>query len=226
MADQDTDKKTETWTLFGSVGAALGAAVCCLGPVVLVSFGVSGAWIGQLSALEPYRPLFMVVAAGFLGVGFYRTYGGARGGDDSETCQEDCEVPKASRINRATLWIATVVVAGLFASPYLLAVENSEAFSTSQATARAPSGEESSRTGSASESEPALRRVELKVEGMTCGGCVRTVTTTLEKQKGVEKADVMLKPPRATVEYDPSRTDPTRISKATDEVGYPSSVIE
>jgi mercuric ion transport protein len=226
MTDRDTDERTETWTLFGSIGAALGAAVCCLGPVVLVSLGVSGAWIGRLSALEPYRPLFMVVAAGFLAVGFYRTYGTARRDDDPESCEEDCEVPKASRINRATLWIATVVVAGLFASPYLLSVENTEASSTSQATAQLPSSDDENRTGSASEHESDLRRVELKVEAMTCGGCVQTVTTALENHKGVENADVTLEPPRATVEYDPRRTDPEQISKATDEVGYPSSVIE
>lgn len=41
--------------------AALLASTCCLGPLVLITLGVSGAWIGNLTALEPYRPLFISV---------------------------------------------------------------------------------------------------------------------------------------------------------------------
>ena len=39
--------------------AALFASACCLGPLVLVLVGISGAWIGNLAALQPYQPLFM-----------------------------------------------------------------------------------------------------------------------------------------------------------------------
>src|SRR5438445_4692239 len=42
--------------------AALLASTCCLGPLVLVTLGVSGAWIGNLTALEPYRPVFLGAA--------------------------------------------------------------------------------------------------------------------------------------------------------------------
>jgi mercuric ion transport protein len=42
--------------------AAILASTCCLGPLVLLMLGVSGAWIGNLTALEPYRPLFIVAA--------------------------------------------------------------------------------------------------------------------------------------------------------------------
>ena len=42
--------------------AALLASACCLGPLVLITLGVSGAWISNLAALEPYRPLFIGVA--------------------------------------------------------------------------------------------------------------------------------------------------------------------
>lgn len=48
--------------------AALLASACCLGPLVLVLLGISGAWIGRLVALEPYQPFFMaasVVALAF-----------------------------------------------------------------------------------------------------------------------------------------------------------------
>jgi len=37
--------------------AAILASTCCLGPLVLITLGFSGAWIGNLTALEPYRPI-------------------------------------------------------------------------------------------------------------------------------------------------------------------------
>lgn len=42
--------------------AALFASACCLGPLVLILVGVSGAWISHLTTLEPYQPLFMGVS--------------------------------------------------------------------------------------------------------------------------------------------------------------------
>lgn len=42
--------------------AALLASACCLGPLVLIMVGVSGAWISHLTALEPYQPLFMGIS--------------------------------------------------------------------------------------------------------------------------------------------------------------------
>lgn len=43
--------------------AAILASTCCLGPLILLMLGISGAWIGSLTALEPYRPAFMGSAA-------------------------------------------------------------------------------------------------------------------------------------------------------------------
>ena len=42
--------------------AAVLASTCCLGPLVLVGLGFSGAWIGNLTVLEPYRPIFIGAA--------------------------------------------------------------------------------------------------------------------------------------------------------------------
>ena len=33
--------------------AAILASTCCLGPLVLITLGFSGAWIGSLTVLEP-----------------------------------------------------------------------------------------------------------------------------------------------------------------------------
>ena len=47
--------------LTGGIAAVL-ASTCCLGPLVLMLLGFSGAWIANLTALESYQPVFLGVA--------------------------------------------------------------------------------------------------------------------------------------------------------------------
>jgi mercuric ion transport protein len=42
--------------------AAILASACCLGPLVLITLGISGAWIANLAALGPWRPAFIALA--------------------------------------------------------------------------------------------------------------------------------------------------------------------
>ncbi len=58
----------------GGVLGALAASSCCIVPLVLFTLGVGGAWIGNLTALAPYQPLFAALTLGFLGAGFYLVY--------------------------------------------------------------------------------------------------------------------------------------------------------
>lgn len=53
-------------TLWASVFAAVGASLCCVAPLVLVSLGLGGAWLSTLTQLEPYRPIFIVLTLGLL----------------------------------------------------------------------------------------------------------------------------------------------------------------
>ena len=48
--------------------------------------------------------------------------------------------------------------------------------------------------------------MELTVDGMTCQGCVRSVTRVLNAIPGVEAVAVSLERGEAQVQYDPSRT--------------------
>ena len=48
--------------LFAGGAAAILASTCCLGPLVLITLGISGAWIANLTLLERYRPFFIVIA--------------------------------------------------------------------------------------------------------------------------------------------------------------------
>src|SRR5260370_16605515 len=55
--------------------AAIVASTCCLGPLVLVALGLSRAWIGNLTLVEPYRPFFIagtLVALFFAGRRIFR----------------------------------------------------------------------------------------------------------------------------------------------------------
>ena len=52
----------------GGVGAAFASALCCLGPLLAVTLGVSGA--GMASTFEPLRPYFLGATAVLLGGGF------------------------------------------------------------------------------------------------------------------------------------------------------------
>ena len=51
----------------GGIVAALGAATCCVLPFALFFAGISGAWIGNLTAFEPYQPVFITIALACLG---------------------------------------------------------------------------------------------------------------------------------------------------------------
>ena len=65
-----------------------------------------------------------------------------------------------------------------------------------------------------------METVTLKVEGMTCGGCVASVTRVLKATPGVGDAVVQLDARSATVTYDPSLTSPPALKSAIEDAGY------
>ncbi len=65
----------------------------------------------------------------------------------------------------------------------------------------------------------------LKITGMSCGHCVRSVTEALESVDGVRSAKVDLEAGRATVEYDESTTDPTDLVGAVMDEGYTAEEV-
>src|ERR1700747_121496 len=72
--------------LIAGLLSAIGASICCVGPLVLLALGVSGAWISSLTALEPYRPIFIGLTLLFLGFAFYRLYLRRPGCSDESVC--------------------------------------------------------------------------------------------------------------------------------------------
>lgn len=103
----------------GGILGALAASSCCIIPLVLFSLGIGGAWIGNLTALAPYKPFFVAGTAGVLGYGFYLVYWKPR-----RACAEDaaCARTIPSRLVQLALWIATVLVVAAFAFDYVAAL--------------------------------------------------------------------------------------------------------
>lgn len=100
--------------------AALAATSCCLVPFVLFSVGVSGAWIGNLTALDGYRPLFLGVAFAALAGGGYTMYRRQR--RRTKACVEGsyCAQPRAHLTRRIVLWSAIAVFVIALGFPYVL----------------------------------------------------------------------------------------------------------
>ncbi len=100
------DRKREVAAAGGVIGAVL-ASSCCIGPLVLLTLGVSGAWIGSLTAMKAYQPVFVAAAIAFLAFGFWQVNGKSR-----QTYAEgsDCASTTTDRVVKTALWIATGLV--------------------------------------------------------------------------------------------------------------------
>ena len=120
LSRNNSQHKTEnrrSWlAVAGGVTGGVAASSCCIVPLVLFWAGVSGAWIGTLTALAPYQPYFIAGAGLFVGAGFYFVYS-----PKQKTCGGDavCGHSLSDKALKISLWLATllIIVAGLF--PYV-----------------------------------------------------------------------------------------------------------
>ena len=70
----------------------------------------------------------------------------------------------------------------------------------------------------------ATQTVTLSVPGMTCAACPITVRKALSKVEGVNQVDVTFEKREAVVTFDDAKADTQKLTKATEDAGYPSSV--
>lgn len=106
MQDPIADSVKDGALVTGSVLAAIGASSCCVLPLALALAGVSGAWVGNLTALAPYQPIFIGAGAFAVAWGFWRTTGQRR-----QPCEGgQCGTPSSRRWTRAGLWLATILL--------------------------------------------------------------------------------------------------------------------
>ena len=94
-----------------------------------------------MATLEMYRPLFMVVTFGFLGLAFYLSYRPRRTGGTQPRA-------RMMTVNRVMLWTVTVLVAlFLFFPQYFTGLASADGGFTAD-----------------------MNRTTVRVEGMTCPG--------------------------------------------------------
>lgn len=111
-------KSTMRFQSLAAAGGILGAVAsmsCCVLPLALFGLGVSGAWIGNLTALAPFQPYFIAATAACLATGFWLAYR-----RPSQACASDggCATPASRRGVTAALWLATVLVIGAVTFSY------------------------------------------------------------------------------------------------------------
>ncbi len=99
------DRKAR-WIAAGGILGALAASSCCIVPLVLFSLGISGAWIGNLTALAPYKPIFITITLGFLGYGFWLVYRKPKACADGAACAR----PLPGRLVKSALWGSTLLI--------------------------------------------------------------------------------------------------------------------
>lgn len=105
----------ESLTLAVGGMAALLAGACCVGPLVLVSVGLGGAWLANFQLLEPFRPVFIGIALAALAFAGWRVYRPAT------ECQPDeiCAVPRTRRGYRIGFWIVAGLLLAMLGFPYI-----------------------------------------------------------------------------------------------------------
>lgn len=110
----ETSSKSSAGTIIAAAIAAIGASLCCVGPLVLLALGIGGSWMGNLTALEPYRPFFIGITLIFIFLAFRKLYLIPR------QCAPDdaCAIPATLRNQRIIFWIVAVLLIALLAFPY------------------------------------------------------------------------------------------------------------
>lgn len=107
--------KAEAGSLITSAVGGVLASACCAGPLILVSLGLGGAWVSNLTVLEPYRWIFVGVAVAALLFAWRRIF------RPVQACKpgEICALPAARRAYKITFWSVAALVLMATSFPYL-----------------------------------------------------------------------------------------------------------
>jgi len=65
-----------------------------------------------------------------------------------------------------------------------------------------------------------MATITLNIDGMTCGGCVKSVTKVLNGLDGVRSATVSLENKNAQVEFDEGKIQMAQLVEAVEDAGY------
>ena len=103
-----------SWLGIGAVLAAIGASACCVGPLLLLSLGIGGAWMSTLTSMETIRPFFLILMLIFIGLGFRKLY------FVPDSCKEGavCASPNVKHRQRLIFWIGSGFLLLLVSFPW------------------------------------------------------------------------------------------------------------
>ena len=110
----DATSKSTTGSMIAAVIAAIGASLCCIGPLVLLALGIGGTWMSNLTAMEPYRPIFIGITLVFIFLAFRKLYLIPRQCAPGDACA----IPSTLRNQRIIFWVVSVVLIALLTFPY------------------------------------------------------------------------------------------------------------
>jgi mercuric ion transport protein len=105
---------TNNKTLFAAILAGIGASACCIGPLLLLTLGISGSWIGTLTAMEPYSKYFTAFTIIMLAISFHKLYIAPK------KCEEGmvCANPLVLKRQRIIFWIIAIILLAMVSFPY------------------------------------------------------------------------------------------------------------
>ena len=101
--------------LFAGGLAAILASTCCLGPLILLSLGISGAWISNLTLLEPYRPIFIGAALIALFFAYRRLFRAPAACKPGEVCA----IPQVNATYKLLFWVVAALIVVALAFHYV-----------------------------------------------------------------------------------------------------------
>ncbi|MFS6938281.1 heavy-metal-associated domain-containing protein [Neisseria animaloris] len=69
-----------------------------------------------------------------------------------------------------------------------------------------------------------METINIKIDGMTCGGCVKSVTKVLEALNGVTKAEVDLASSSAQITFDPAKVQTAALIETIEDAGFDAAL--
>lgn len=177
-------------TILGSILAAIGASLCCTGPIILMAFGVTS--IGIFSFIEPFRPYLTVIALSVLSYSFYKVF----------KKQPDCCETEKIKMNsqKTSLFIMTPIILGFLAFPNLISTtENTELYTINN------------QNGIKS---------EWTITGMTCQGCANGLQNAMANINGIIGCNVDYPSQTMICNTDPQIISDNKIAELVTNTGY------
>ncbi|MHB8914504.1 MAG: mercuric ion transporter MerT [Thiobacillus sp.] len=95
--------------------AAMVAAACCIGPLLLVVLGFGGAWMSNLQILEPYRPMALGIAIVFLALAYRKIW------KPTDACEPGtlCAVPQTRLMYKILFRLVALLILASIGFPYI-----------------------------------------------------------------------------------------------------------